>query len=361
MIIKSVELKDFRNYEVLSMDFSKNTNILYGANAQGKTNVLEALYVCATTRSHRPAKDKDMIKFGSNEAHIRIIVEKSGIDHRIDMHLKKSKSKGVAIDGVPIKKSSELLGFMNVVAFSPEDLAIIKNGPSERRHFMDIELCQLDKVYMHNLSSYNKVIMQRNALLKQVVYNSNLLETISVWDEQLITYAGQIIDTRQQFINELNEIVNLIHKSISGGKEDIVLNYECNTKKDRLSDELKAGLNRDIKLKMTGCGPHRDDIGFVLGGEDLRKYGSQGQQRTAALSLKLAEIELVKKHIKDEPVLLLDDVLSELDRERQNKLIDCINQIQTIITCTGLEEFVKNRAFTDRIYHVVSGNISEET
>ena len=196
MIIKSLELCDYRNYKDLHMHFHQGTNVLYGDNAQGKTNVLESIYVCATTKSHRGSKDRELIRFSKDEAHIRMFVEKYGIDHKIDIHLKKNKSKGVAIDGIPIKKSSELMGMINVVFFSPEDLAIIKNGPSERRHFIDMELCQLNKVYLHDAANYNRIISQRNNLLKQVHYDESLKDLIDVWDEQLVHYGIRIIQER---------------------------------------------------------------------------------------------------------------------------------------------------------------------
>ena len=359
MFVKSLELKNFRNYDNLSMTFDKDNNILYGDNAQGKTNILEAVYVCGTTKSHKGSKDKELIKLNEDEAHIRIFVNKNGIDRKIDMHLKRNKAKGVAIDGVPIKKSVELFGLINIIFFSPEDLNIIKNGPSERRRFIDMELCQIDKIYWDNLSKYNKIISQRNNLLKQINTDKTLKETLAIWDEQLITYGKKIIERRQEFISELNEIVNVIHKNLSGDLEDIKILYEINVTVDNFAEKLFSAQDRDIILKSTSHGPHRDDISFEVNGIDIRKFGSQGQQRTVALSLKLAEIQLVKNKIKDNPILLLDDVLSELDRNRQNYLLNNLQDIQTIITCTGLEEFVNNRFNVDKIYQVVQGNIFE--
>ncbi len=359
MFVKSLELKNFRNYNNLSMTFDEDNNILYGDNAQGKTNILEAVYVCGTTKSHKGSKDKELIKLDEEEAHIRIFVNKNGIDRKIDMHLKRNKAKGVAIDGVPIKKSVELFGLINIIFFSPEDLNIIKNGPSERRRFIDMELCQIDKIYWDNLSKYNKIISQRNNLLKQINIDKSLKETLAIWDEQLITYGKKIIERRQEFICELNEIVNVIHKNLSGDLEDIKIIYESNVTVDNFAEKLFTAQDRDIILKSTSHGPHRDDISFEVNGIDIRKFGSQGQQRTVALSLKLAEIELVKNKIKDNPILLLDDVLSELDRNRQNYLLNNLKDIQTIITCTGLEEFVNNRFNVDKIYQVVKGNIFE--
>lgn len=358
MFIKTLELKDYRNYENLSMDFSQGVNILYGDNAQGKTNILESLYVCGTTKSHRNSKDREIIRFGREESHIRVLLENKGIPHKVDIHLKKNKAKGAAIDGIPIKKSSELLGIVNYVFFSPEDLSIIKSGPSERRRFLDMELSQLDKVYFYHLSSYHKIIAQRNNLLKQISFNRKLLDTISVWDEQLVFHGLKVMEGRESFIKTLNPIVADIHSKLSGGKESLTIKYEPNTDKNSFMERLKNSLEKDVAIKSTGTGPHRDDISFFNETIDIRKFGSQGQQRTAALSLKLAEIEVVRKITKDSPVLLLDDVLSELDRKRQNYLLNSIHDIQTIITCTGLEEMVQNRIQCDRVFKVTEGTVT---
>lgn len=360
MIVKSLELKDYRNYNNLNMFFSSGTNILYGENAQGKTNILEAIYLCGTTKSHRGSKDKDIVSFTSEEAHVRVMIEKNYIPHRIDLHLKKNKAKGVAIDGIPIKKQGELFGMLNLVFFSPEDLYIIKNGPSERRRFLDLELCQVDKIYLSNLGNYNKVLIQRNNLLKQIGSNRNLLDTLNIWDEKLLEYGQKIIESRHEFVLRLNEIVGEIHKRLTGGKEELTLQYEPNVKVLDFESKLKKSLEKDLSLKMTNIGPHRDDLSFLLGDIDIRKFGSQGQQRTAALSCKLAEIDLVKSIIKENPILLLDDVLSELDRQRQNYLLNNIGNLQTIITCTGLEEFINHRFAYDKIFNVVEGNVVGE-
>ena len=360
MKFKSIELKDFRNYEDLSMTFHPGINILYGDNAQGKTNILEALYLCCTTKSHKGSKDKEMIKIGQTSAHIRIKAEKDGIEHTIDMHLKKKHSKGIAINGIPIKKSSELVGLVQVVFFSPEDLNIIKNGPGERRRFIDMELCQLDKIYLYDLGKYNRIIEQRNNLLKQISFNRDLLDTLSIWDMQLLEYGKRIIRRRKVFIAQLNEIIYEIHKKLSGGREELFLEYEPSVTEEEFENKLKSSVERDIALKMTTSGPHRDDVRFLIQDIDIRKFGSQGQQRTAALSMKLAEIEILRKEKKTEPILLLDDVLSELDRKRQNYLLESIKHIQTIITCTGLEEFVNNHFNINKIYKVINGTVFEE-
>ena len=360
MYIESLELKNFRNYEDLSIVLDPGTNILYGDNAQGKTNVLEAIYLCGTTKSHRGSKDKEMIRFDQDESHIRMMVKKDGVSHKIDMHLKKNKAKGIAIDGIPIRKAAELFGIVNLVAFSPEDLNIIKNGPSERRRFMDLELCQLNKVYLQELTSYNKVLNQRNKLLKDIGFQPGLTETLDVWDMQLVSYGKKIISLRKRFMEELGEIIRRIHSNLTGQKEEIRLLYEPDVEEEVFEEKLQSAREKDLRFRVTSVGPHRDDFCVQTNGIDIRKYGSQGQQRTAALSLKLAEIELVKKIVKDYPVLLLDDVLSELDSKRQEHLLSEITHIQTLITCTGLDEFVNSKFRMDKIFKIVEGTVESE-
>lgn len=357
MIIKSIELTNFRNYESLNLEFDKGTNILYGDNAQGKTNVLEAIYLSSITKSHKGSKDQDIIRFGESEAHLRTYIEKDGDTYKVDMHLRKSGSKVIAVNGQKLKKAAGLLGLLNVVFFSPEDLSIIKNGPSERRRFIDMELCQLDSFYLYNLNNYNKIVNQRNKLLKDIYTNYSLKETLDIWDSQLISYGSKIIERRVAFINQLNEIIFDIHKKLSGDKEEILIKYEPNVLIEDFERKLKQNQEKDIKLKMTTVGPHRDDICIDVNEIDIRKFGSQGQQRTAALSLKLSEIELVKKITKDTPVLLLDDVLSELDSNRHKYLLDSIGNIQTIITCTGLDDFVNDRFEINKVFKVSNGKI----
>lgn len=356
MKVKSLKLKNFRNYDLLYLDFDDSTNIFYGNNAQGKTNILEAIYLLATTKSHRGTKDRDIIKFGEEESHIEIIVDKKGISYQIDMHLKKNSPKGIAINKIPIRKASELFGVINIVFFSPEDLNIIKNGPDKRRRFIDLELSQLDKIYLNNLSNYNRAVNQRNRLLKDL----KDLETLDIWDIQLVQYGNEIRERRNKFINEINEIVSYIHNKLTGGKEELKLIYEPNSGNMSLEQALAKNREKDIRIKSTSAGPHRDDICFMANGVDIRRFGSQGQQRTAALSLKLAEIELVKQIINDKPVLLLDDVLSELDKYRQNYLLDSINNIQTLITCTGVEEFVNKCFSINKVFHVNNGQVAKE-
>lgn len=360
MIIKSLELSNFRNYEHLNIQLSPNVTIFYGNNAQGKTNILEALYVACTTKSQKGSRDRELIRFNESEAHIRLMVDDDSISRRIDMHLKDKGQKGVAIDGIPIKKAAELYGLMNIISFSQDDLGIIKEGPSERRRFCDMELCQLDKLYMHNLAGYEKALEQRNNLLKQLSFNPELKDTLDIWDDQLVSYGKYIIEKRNLFIEDINKIAFEIHKTLTSGNEELKIGYLPNVSVEEFKDVLLTNRDKDILLKTTSIGPHRDDMVFMLNENDAKKFGSQGQQRTSALTLKLSELELVKQNKKKNPVLLLDDVLSELDRNRQTKLLENISGVQTVITCTGLDEFVKNRIKYDKVYKVTAGTVNEE-
>ncbi|MDO4788470.1 MAG: DNA replication/repair protein RecF [Johnsonella sp.] len=366
MIIKSLELKNYRNYSDLSIELSNGINLFYGDNAQGKTNILESLYMAATARSHRGSKDRDIIAFGEEEAHIKVTVEKRGSIFRIDMHIKKHKAKGIAINSVPIRKASELFGSVNIVFFSPEDLGIIKKGPAERRKFMDFELCQLDKVYLNALINYNKILIHRNKLLKELAFRSDWKETLDIWDMQLLRFGKEMIRGREEFIKTLNPIIFKIHDELTKGREKIRIRYEKNTEADSFETLLRNSRESDIKTKISNIGPHRDDISFIIEDEknspiDLKTYGSQGQQRTAALSLKLAEIEMIQKITGDLPVLLLDDVLSELDHKRQEALISSIRHLQTMITCTGVEDYISKNFDLDKIIRVRDGKIYPES
>ncbi|MDD6401294.1 MAG: DNA replication/repair protein RecF [Lachnospiraceae bacterium] len=359
MFIKSLALNNYRNYDNSTIDFSKGINILYGDNAQGKTNILEAIYMLATTKSHRGNKDSEIIRFEEEESHIRAEIDKNNVGHRIDIHLKKKKSKGIAIDMLPIRKSADLFGLINIIFFSPEDLSIIKDSPQVRRRFMDMELCQLNNIYYSDLSNYNKVLNQRNSLLKQIYFDKSKIDMLDIWDMQLVNYGIKIIEARNNFINMLNEIITEIHHKLTSGKEDILLEYDYNVDSTNFEQELFVKREFDLKNQNTQIGPHRDDISFYVNGMDVKKYGSQGQQRTVALSLKLAEIELVKKLIKDNPILLLDDVMSELDSNRRDALLNSIEGIQTIITCTGYDDFIRKRINIDMIYKVTNGKVEK--
>ena len=357
MWLETLHIKHFRNYEEANLSFHKGLNVFLGQNAQGKTNILEAAYLSGTTKSHKGSKDKEMIRFGEDEAHIRTIVEKNDKEYRIDMHLRKNGAKGVAINKMPIKKASELFGILNIVFFSPEDLNIIKNGPAERRRFIDLELCQLDKIYLSNLSKYNKTLVQRNRLLKDIAYRPDLIDTLQVWDMQLLEYGRHVIKKRREFVNELNEIIQDIHSNISGGREKLILKYEPSIDDIFFEDELLKARSRDLKLCQTTVGPHRDDMLFSVDGVDIRKYGSQGQQRSCALSLKLAEADILEKITDESPIILLDDVMSELDDGRQELLLERLGKRQVFITCCDPSQLL--RLQKGKAFEMTDGSINE--
>lgn len=359
MIIQSIELCNFRNYEREEFHFHEGTNVLYGDNAQGKTNVLEAIFVGGTTKSHKGSKDSDMIKKGKEESHIRYFVEKKGCTFKVEIHMRRGKTKGIAIDGMPIKSSRELMGLSNIVFFSPENLRIIEDGPEERRRFIDMELCQINKAYLYYLTQYKKVLKQRNSLLKQIQDNKDLSPTLEIWDTQLVEHGKKVIELREEFVTQIGEIMKEKHKNLTGGKEEIRVEYKPNCRAENLAEQLFINGDRDVYQGSTSVGPHRDDMMFFIGNQEIKVFGSQGQKRTAALSLKMAEIEIVERIIGEKPILLLDDVLSELDRNRQNYLLENIKGIQTIITCTGLEEFVKNGINIDQTFEIVNGSIKD--
>jgi len=357
MYIKELSLKDFRNYEELTLKLHQGINIFKGNNAEGKTNILEAIYLCATARSHRTHKEKEMVKWGQEFAHITIKLKKKYVEDSIDFHLGQ-KLKSVAVNRIALSKLGELFGCLNIVMFSPEDLQLVKNSPKERRRFIDIELCQIDKLYYYALKQYYKIIKQRNLALKQHYVNKDF-SIIDVWDMQLEYYGKEVIQKRMDFIKELNSIAKAIHQDISGGKETLEVLYEPDVVLEELKNKILKYREKDLLYQTTSVGPHRDDLKFLINGMDVKIYGSQGQQRTVVLSMKLAELNIMKKYIGEEPILLLDDVLSELDDHRQKDLFKYTQNIQTLITCTGIEKSVWNTQKIGKLYSVESGRVQE--
>lgn len=342
MKIKSINITNFRNYSSQNVNFSDGLNIIVGKNAQGKTNLLESIFMCAIGRSPRTSKDKDLIKWNCTYSRINLNVEKKLGKKEIDIYLFKDQNKAIKIDKIGIKKIGQLMGNFNAIYFSPDDLKLIKESPEERRKFMDIDLCQFDKNYFYTLSSYNQILQQRNKLLKTGNERA-LKETISIWSDQLATQGAKLILARLTLVENLKEKVKSIHKFLTNGKEELNISYQgytAETENDLkllLLKKYEEAIDKDIKLGFTTVGPHRDDIKIESNGIDLRSFGSQGQQRTASLSLKLAELEVFKDNTFEYPVLLLDDVLSELDRDRQQKLLEIVKPIQTILTCTEFD------------------------
>ncbi|MCL2577164.1 MAG: DNA replication/repair protein RecF [Defluviitaleaceae bacterium] len=321
---------------------SPGVNIIFGNNAQGKTNFIEAIYFCSFGRSLRARCDGELVNWDEKNAHIRLETERAGmfsvLDARLDL-LGKKAVKSISSDFIPVKHMKDLFGRLLVVMFSPEDLRLIKSGPSERRRFMDMEICQLSPVYYSDLREYFRALKQRNALLKILQKDKSMRESLSVWDEQLTNYGLRIIKTRSSFVKKINKIANKIHKNITQSAEELNLEYKPGITSENYEKMLEKSHEKDIARGTTSDGIHTDDIEFTINGISARHFGSQGQQRTAALSAKLAEIEIIKQSTNETPILLLDDVLSELDKHRQKYLLEQIKNLQTVVTCTGTEEF----------------------
>lgn len=353
MYIKELSLQDFRSYSNLDIVLDNGINIFKGDNAQGKTNILESIYLCATARSHRTHKEKEIIRWNQECAHVNLKVQKKYVEDTIDFHLSQ-KSKSALINKLPIGRLGELFGALNIVMFSPEDLQLIKNSPKERRRFLDIELCQIDKMYYYALRQYSKVLKQRNLALKDF-RNQRDYSMLDIWDMQLEEYAKSVIEKRVAFVQELNNIAKEIHSDISGKKEELEIIYIPSTEAKDFKDKMIKYREKDILYQTTSIGPHRDDLKFLINEMDVKTYGSQGQQRTVVLAMKLAELKIMKKYIGEEPVLLLDDVLSELDEKRQTDLFKYTENTQTLITCTGIEQSVWNTQKIGKLYNVTKG------
>lgn len=342
MKILSLDLTNYRNYTNQSVQLQDGLNVIIGKNAQGKTNLLESIFLCAIGKSPRTTKDKDLIKWDNNFAKVSLNISKKLGKTSIDLYLFSNQNKAIKIDKIGIKKIGQLLGTFNAIYFSPDELKLIKESPDERRRFMDIDLSQFDKNYFYSLNHYNQVLQQRNKLLKNPDQNI-IKETLPIWDEQLSTYGATIILSRLKLIESLKVSAKKIHKYLTSDAEDLDLSYVGYTAenekelKELLQRKLKENIEKDIHLGYTTVGPHRDDIKISANNIDLRSFGSQGQQRTASLTLKLAELETFKERLGEYPVLLLDDVLSELDENRQTKLLEFIKPIQTLLTCTDFE------------------------
>ncbi|NCA93300.1 DNA replication/repair protein RecF [bacterium] len=349
MKVAKIALQNYRNYSSQSLSFAKGLNIVEGMNASGKTNLIEAVYFCSIGRSPRTSKDKELIKWGEKEARISIVVEKKYRAHKIDVSIADNGQKRIVIDGSHIARMGELMGVLNVVFFSPDDLKMIKESPQERRTFMDISLCQQNKVYFYNLLKYNQILAQRNKLLKTARTLSELSETIPVWNVQLAEQGAKLVMCRLDFLNTINPLADKIHRAIAGKDEGLALFYERSYQGDSQVDvkecllaKLSDNIEKEYSLGYTLTGLHRDDFSILSNGIELRSFGSQGQQRTAALAVKLAEISYFEQKTGELPVLLLDDVFSELDIHRRSALLAATENVQTIITCTEFKENVDN-------------------
>lgn len=371
MNIERLQLTDYRNYKSLTLDFSDKINVFIGENAQGKTNVMESIYVLAMAKSHRTANDKELIRWDADYGKIEGVVNKryGGVPTELTISKKGKKGK---INHLEQTKLSNYIGQMNVVMFAPEDLNIVKGSPQIRRRFIDMEIGQISPVYLHDLLTFQKILKQRNHLLKKNAGKQSLASDVmfDIYTEQYVQAAIQIIRKRFQFIELLQEWAEPIHFGISRGLEKLVIKYRPVTgmeaswtvgeMADYLTKKLEEVKQREIERGVTLIGPHRDDLQFFVNDYDVQIYGSQGQQRTTALSLKLAEIELIKQETKETPILLLDDVLSELDDYRQSHLLNTIQgEVQTFVTTTSVEGIHHDTIQHAKLFHVTQGTIEQ--
>lgn len=369
MRVTALTLRHFRNYEELSLSFGANIVVFTGHNAQGKTNLLEAIYLAAIGRSHRTAVEAEMIRWDQEQANVEVRFERSSIDHKIAIRLNRSSVKQVSLNDNAIK-SKDLLGNLNVVLFSPEDLLLVKGSPALRRRFLDMEISQTSKAYYQELLQYNRIIQQRNNLLKKIKERRTSSDQLDSWDEQLARGAAVLVKRRKDALRKMAMLANLMHRKLTNSMETLTTRYYqpyYDQKEDHESDTTdaqwylkKIRLSRSVDLarSITTIGPHRDDLHLSVNGISLRNFGSQGQQRTGALAFKLAELEYIKSETGEYPVLLLDDVMSELDILRRSQLTSFVkDRIQTFISATDKHLF-ENPKFAS-FYHIKDGRIEE--
>ena len=333
MWIKKIKIYNFRNYKNEEINLEKNINIFYGKNAQGKTNIIEAIYLCGLGKSFRTNKDKEMIKLNENKSYVEVEFEKSDRDGKIKIELENKKN--IYLNNIKLKKLSELLGNLNVVIFTPDDINILKGGPENRRRFLNIMISQLRPNYLNVLNLYKKTIEERNNYLRLIKEENKSEELLDIWDEKLAEYAEKIVNYRKEFINKISNKIVEIHKSITNNNEEIKIEYltDCE-KKENYLNLLKQRRKLDIIKGFTTKGIHRDDFVIYINGNQVNVYGSQGQNRTVMLSLKLSELQIIYDEIGEYPILLLDDFMSELDKERRKNFLENIKNNQVIITCT---------------------------
>ena len=365
MYIKDIELHNFRNYRDLELAFHPSVNLILGNNAQGKTNLLESIYITSMGKSFRTSKDQEMILFGEEFGRVKVNAQKDYYDTSVELILSKDSKKSAKVDGVKIKKSSQLLENIYIVIFSPEDLRIVKDEPEKRRKFIDRELCQLRPKYYEDLSNYKKVLLQRNAYLKEYEVDPSILD---LWDMQLAKYGASIMMMRGDFVKKLDKISRGIHGAITNGKESLELKYVPNVPlagslgelEESYYKAIRGAFDNDLRQRTTTKGPHKDDLEFYIDGISVRSFGSQGQQRTSALSIKLAELSLIKEETGEEAILLLDDVMSELDLERQEFLVKSLSDIQMFITTTEIPDKLKETLPEGKTFYVTAGSVEEE-
>lgn len=349
MKVEKVILENYRNYQKQEITFQDGLNVFCGLNASGKTNLMESIFVSAIGRSPRTKNEKDLIRMGEEKAYIHLFLQKKFREHKINVEISKSGGKKIKIDDAVVTRLGELLGLLTVVYFSPDELKMIKEAPQERRRFMDMSLSQESKPYYLALARYNKILAQRNSLIKSVDF-AEFSTTAFIWETQMSEAAAEVVVKRREFIKKISEIACAFHEKIAGQGEDLTLVYEpCSDKEEKeeikkdIERQLEENRKKDYELGYTTVGVHREDFSITTKGVDLRKFGSQGQQRSAALAIKLAEIEYYDGESGEKPVLLLDDVLSELDERRRAALLQATEGTQTFITCTEFNEEVGNR------------------
>jgi len=367
LYVDSVRLINFRNYMDLNLELNKKVNIFIGKNAQGKTNLLESIYLCSAGKSFRTNVDKDMINIKKNQCYVGAKVFGNHIDKFIEIKLERNKPKRIKINKLELEKNRDLYGGLNVVVFSPEDLRIIKDGPSERRNFIDREISQIKPVYRYNLNRYNKILFQRNNLLKNMRMNKKNKHLIDIFNMQMVKSGSKVIIDRARFVENLALSSRKIHRDITYGKEELLLKYRTNVVErfddilyieKKFMEKLEKDINNDILKGTTKIGPHRDDIDIFINNMDSKTFASQGQQRTAVLSMKLAEVDIIKEEKEDFPVLLLDDVLSELDKDRRKYLIHTFRDLQTIITSTDIIDLGEFDSLEKKIFCIENGNVN---
>ena len=366
MNVESIRLINFRNYDELNIKLNDKINVFIGKNAQGKTNLLESIYICATGRSFRTNRDKEIINLNRNQAYIGTEIKTNGIKKFIEIKMEKGKQKRIRINKVELTNLKELNSGLRVVFFSPDNLKLIKGGPSERREFLDYSISQTKPIYRYNISKYNKVLFQRNNLLKSNKTKSDILKLLEIFDIQLIKIGTEIIISRNKFINQLSKIAEDIHKNLTSGEEQLLLDYTSsidfndnnrNVIEEDFYKKLKANINKDLGFGVTMIGPHRDDIDIKINNMDAKIFASQGQKRTIVLSIKLSEVEIIKLDRGEYPVLLLDDVFSELDEERIKYLTLSFRGKQTIITSTDFKGLGGIEGLNKSIFYIENGTI----
>ena len=378
MHVQALELSQFRNYRQLSLELDPHLNIFVGDNAQGKTNLLESVYFLATGRSHRTNRDGDLINWYGEEAQIRAQVATRMGSFTMRANLYRDRRKRFIIGGEELRRQSDLLGFLNVVLFSPDDLQLVKGSPSMRRRFIDLVLVQTSKVYRHDLVNYNKVLQQRNSFLKSIAEGRGRRDDLSLWDEQLISYGTQIMLRRAKAIHRIGELASTSQWEISSGEETLTVEYlpfyaaegiGSNVQGDfstegileDFAQGLAANRTQELRRGITLVGPQRDDILFRVDGKDARQFASQGQQRTVVLAAKLAELEFMREEVGEYPVLLLDDVLSELDLSRRSSFLEFISsKVQTLLTTTDRGYLQEDRLCDFREYRILDGRLAGE-